>query len=124
MRIHDLTLKDEQGIFCKQSKETYFNFDDETNDYSGYESMAAFWIDEIIDEPEFNDKPLEQAWEEYCEEHEEQFEEDGIDFEIILTFLKKQKRDDLQALYCCFDIGITSWSGILIVNEDFEICEF
>lgn len=124
MRIHDLNLVEEEGIFCKKSNELYFNFDEGEADYSDYKSMAAFWIDEVIEEPEFNDEALENAWEDYCEKHEEQLEDEGLEFEFILSFLKKQKRDDLQALYCCYSAGITSWSCILVVNQDFEIKKF
>lgn len=124
MRIKELALKEKQSIFCKNSKETYFNFDDGLNDYSGYKSMTAFWIDELIDEPTFNDISLEQAWLVYCEEHENTLDEEGLDFNFIISFLKKQKNDYLQALYCSFATDISSWSCLLVINEDYEIRKY
>jgi hypothetical protein len=121
MIIHDLTLQEEQGIFCKNSKELYFNLEDENYDHSGYHSLAAIWVDEVMDEPEFKDVALEIAWDAYCSKHSDLVEEDGISFNFVLVFLKEVKRDDLHALYCCYSIGITSWSCILVVNEEFEI---
>ena len=117
MRIHDLTLQEEQGIFCNTRNELYFNTEDEQYDHSDFKSLAALWVDEVVDEPEFKDMALQLAWEAYLDAHEE----DGLDFDLILTFLKEQDRDDLQALYCCYSMGIASWSCILVVNEDFEV---
>ncbi len=121
MQIHDLTLQEEQGIFCKTSQELYFNMEDEQYDHSNFKSLAAAWVDEVVYEPEFKDVALELAWEAYYNAHENEIEEEGLDFQHILTFLKEQDRDDLQALYCCYDMGIASWSCILVINEDFEI---
>lgn len=121
MRIHDLTLQEEQGIFCKTSNELYFNTEDEQYDHSDFKSLAGFWLDEALYDPEFNDVALQLAWEAYLDEHEEEMEEEGLDFQHILAFLKEQDRDDLQALYCCYSMGIASWSCILVVNEDFEV---
>ena len=121
MRVYDLTLQEEQGIFCKNSKELYFNMEDEQYDHSAFKSLAAAWVDEVVDEPEFKDVALEFAWQAYYNAHEKGIEEDGLGFQHILAFLKEQNRDDLQALYCCYDMGIASWSCILVVNEDFEV---
>ena len=121
MRIHDLTLQEEQGIFCKTSKEIYFNLEDDNYDHSGFRSLAVLWVDEVLDEPEFKDMELQQSWNAYCSKNAELVEEEGIDFDFVLAFLKEQNRDDLQALYCCYSMGIASWSCILVVNEDFEV---
>jgi hypothetical protein len=121
MQIQDLTLQEEQGIFCKTSQELYFNMEDEQYDHSAFKSLAAAWVDEVVYEPEFKDVALEMAWEAYYNAHEEEIEEEGLGFRHILAFLKEQDRDDLQALYCCYDMGIASWSCILVINEDFEV---
>ncbi len=123
MRIHDLTLQEEQGIFCKTSKELYFNMEDEDEqyDHSNFKSLAAAWVDEVVYEPEFKDVALELAWEAYCSQHELEIEEDEISFERVRDFLSGLDRLDLQALFCCYDMGFASSCCILVVNEDFEI---
>ncbi len=121
MQIHDITLQEEQGIFCKTSKELYFNVEDENYDHSKFQSLAATWVDEVMDEPEIKDAALKLEWEAYCSQHELEIEEDEISFERVRDFLSGLDRPDLQALFCCYDMGIASSCCILVVNEDFEI---
>jgi hypothetical protein len=124
MQIHELDLNIKQVILCRKSREAYFlvyEGVESTFNPEFYNSMAAFWSDTALFEPDFPDAELEKAWDAYCERHDAELEQEGLSFDRILSFLEEQDRPDLQALDCMLE-GRKQFSRcILVLSEEFMI---
>ena len=120
MQIHQIHLSTKQLLCCPKSSEVYFLAENEENfDPVEYDSMAAFWADVALFEPDFKDASLEKDWDDYCAYYEDEMNQEEFGFDRILSFLKEVVRPDLQALDCTLDGRKEILRCVLVLSENF-----
>ena len=124
MQIHELHLSNKQVLCCPKSGEVYFLLDEEEEeifDPEEYDSMAAFWAENALFEPDFKDAALELDWDQYCAYYEEEMDQEEFGFSRILSYLKEVDRSDLKAIDCTLDGRKEFRRCLLVLSEDFTI---